>query len=199
MIQEREATGEPAYLATLEVRWMVAGPRPPEMLGWFARFPFVTERRVDRYLLHGQLAAGCALKIRGASLLEVKLQRDDEWVLEVPGLSAAGVKRCEKWSFPLAAVAGGAAVVSSWKQVHKTRWLSRPGGERAPCAAELTDIQVDGVESWTIGLEAPGSDERAWDALQAVAAALFADPLPAAPAAGSVAAMPYSEWLGSLG
>lgn len=196
MTQEREATEAAAYLSTLEVRWIVAGPRASETLRWFVRFPSVTERRVDRYLLHGQLAAGCALKIRGASLLELKLQRDDGRVLDVPGFAPAGVKRCEKWSFPLADVAGGLPVVSSWK-VHKTRWLSRPGGEQAPCAAELTDIRVDGVESWTIGLEAPGSDERAWDALRAAAADLFAEPLPAAPAAATVAAVPYSEWLGS--
>lgn len=57
----------------------------------------------------------------------MKLQRDDERVLEVPGLAAAGVKRCEKWSFPLADAAGGVPVVSSWKQVHKTRWLGSLG------------------------------------------------------------------------
>jgi hypothetical protein len=77
-------------------------------------------------------------------------------------------------------------------------WTLAPAHARSgdPIAIRLPRV---GVEPWTIGLEAPGSDERAWDALQAVAAALFAEPLPAAPAAGAVAAMPYSEWLGSLG
>ena len=187
---------------------MFPGPRPAATTLWLDRFPSTAEEREDLYLIHPQ-QAGVSVKIRGSSLLELKLQQEDSRILDIAGFATAGMKTCEKWSFRLAAAGGTAPAGGSWKQVRKNRRLSRfgqggrptgPGtadGEHAACEAELTDIRIDGQDWWTLGLEAFGSDTRAWDFLQAAAAALFADPLPADVPPGSSSAITYSEWLQS--
>lgn len=194
-------------LSTLEARWILPGLRPVGMTRWLSRFPTATEVREDLYLIADDLPR-LSVKIRGSSLLEIKLEEDDSRMLDIPGLATAGVRACKKWSFQLPADSTGMAERGGWRRVRKARRISRfspvigtvpgagpAGKDGAACAVELTDIEVDSEVWWTLGLEVAGPRAEAWEAMKTTAAALFADPLPASVGGCDSTSSSYSDWL----
>lgn len=205
------ASREPVVvsLATLEARFILPGRVPAAMVEWFARLPTTTEARQDHYLVHPRLDH-LSVKIRGLALLELKSEQDAARPLGVRGIGTLGVKSCEKWSFQLASSPAGSLDGSRWKAVGKTRRISRFSAQGTPleperavveartgCAVELTAVEVDGEDWWTIALEATGSGGRALDALGATAETLFSTPLPAQVHLTSSKTRSYSQWLRS--
>jgi hypothetical protein len=98
---------------------------------------------------------------------------------------------------------------AGWQPVRKRRRISRfsrvsgPAAARAPvpggeprCEVELTEVRTRGQDWWTLGFEATGPADLLHSELQATAALVFAQPLPAAVAPGPDYSRSYAAWLG---
>jgi hypothetical protein len=175
---------------SLEVRWLVHGHLETAVSQWFARFPAELESREDTYLLHPhQLRV--SVKLRGGRTLDVKVYRGSPGILDVSGRARARMERWQKWSFPTDSPGQVSADPASWTVVRKRRRISRfpphdgryqprvprTGGQLG-CAAELTEIRMDGEPWWTLGFEATGQAGLLRDELEAAVAAVFSHGLP---------------------
>ena len=72
---------------------------------------------------------------------------------------------------------------------------ARPGGE-PPSDVELTEIRTGGQDWWTLGFEVTGPADLLHSELQAIAALVFAQPIPGGVEAGPRESRSYLEWLG---
>lgn len=61
---------------------------------------------------------------------------------------------------------------------------------------ELTEVRARGQDWWTLGFEATGPADLLRSELQAAAALVFAQPLPAGVEPGLDYSRSYAEWLG---
>jgi hypothetical protein len=178
------------------------------MARWFARFPATTESREDMYLLDPQVR-GLSVKVRGGGALEVKVYRGSLGILQVPGRARGRLEAWQKWSFPFSPLRQDSADPAGWQPVRKRRLISRfslAGGSaaaRAPvrggeprCEVELTEVRTRGQDWWTLGFEATGPADLPHSELQATAALVFAQPLPAGVEPGLDTSRSYAEWLG---
>ena len=193
-------------VSSLEVRWIFLGELEPAVAGWFGRFPAVTESREDSYLMNPQLP-GLSVKIRGNWALEVKSHCGSQGILEVPGRARGHIQAWHKWSFPVSLSRPGRAAPAGWRQVRKTRRLSRfvlasgeivaysPALKQEPgCCVELTEICTQGQNWWSLGFEAAGPSDQLRSELIATATLVFAQPVPAAePGTDDFAS--YMQWL----
>jgi hypothetical protein len=193
---------------SLEVRWIFPGQLETAVARWFARFPATTESREDTYLLDPQLP-GLSVKVRAGGALEVKVYRGSPGILQVPGRARGRLEAWQKWSFPCSPPRPDSAGPAGWQPVRKTRRISRfplasgPAAARAPvpggeprCEVELTEVRTRGQHWWTLGFEATGPADLLHGELQATAALVFAQPLPAGVQAGPEYSRSYAEWLG---
>jgi hypothetical protein len=193
---------------SLEVRWIFPGPLETAVARWFSRFPAATESRQDTYLLDPQLR-GLSVKVRAGRALEVKVYRGSRGILQVPGRARGRLEAWQKWSFACSPLRQGSASPAGWQPVRKRRRISRfsrasgPAAARAPvpggepwCEAELTEVRTRGQDWWTLGFEATGPADLLHSELQAAAAFVFAQPLPAGVAPGPDYSRSYAEWLG---
>jgi hypothetical protein len=192
---------------TLEVRWIFPGQLETAVAGWFARFPATVESREDAYLLDPQLR-GLSVKVRGGRALEVKVYRGSPGILDLAGRAVGRIQDWEKWSFPCSPTDRG-GVTAGWQPVRKKRRISRFCSASGPvtghalgpcdephCEVELTDIRTSGQDWWTLGFEATGPADLLQSQLQAIAALVFAQPIPGGVEAGPRESRSYSEWLG---
>lgn len=151
-------------ISTLEVRWFLPGPVPPEAETWFASLgPEGTpESRTDRYLIPTE-SDDLGLKIREGRV-EAK-QRVGS--LGIRAMAAGGrVEAWRKWSL------GPADDIpeAGWVDVAKTRRqrVAVLMGPSARCALELAEIQTGGSRWWSVCLEASGPASRTrWAVLRA--------------------------------
>jgi hypothetical protein len=193
---------------SLEVRWIFPGQLETAVARWFARFPATTESREDTYLLDPQLG-GLSVKVRAGGALEVKVYRGSRGILQVPGRARGRLEAWQKWSFPCSPPRPDSAGPAGWQPVRKTRRISRfplasgPAAARAPvpggeprCEVELTEVRTRGQDWWTLGLEATGPAGLLRSELQAAAALVFAQPLPAGVQPSPDYSRSYAEWLG---
>jgi hypothetical protein len=193
---------------TLEVRWIFPGPLETAVAGWFARFPATVESREDAYLLDPQLR-GLSVKVRGGKALEVKVYLGSPGVLDLAGRAVGLMQDWEKWSFPCSPLNQGSVGPAGWQPVRKRRRISRFRSATGPvtghvlgpcdephCEVELTDIRTHGQDWWTLGFEATGPADLLHSELQAIAALVFAQPIPGGLEAGPRESRSYSEWLG---
>ena len=193
---------------SLEVRWIFPGQLEAAVAGWFARFPALTESREDTYLLDPRLH-GLSVKVRGGGVLEVKVYCGCLGILEVAGRARGRVESWQKWSFPFSPLGPGSGKAAGWRPVRKRRRISRfslasgqleargPGpGEQPRCEVELTEVQTCGQDWWTLGFEATGPADLLPSELQATAALVFAQALPADMKPGPQHSRSYAEWLG---
>ena len=207
-------TAEPPHglvteaVRSLEVRWIFPGQLETAVARWFSRFPATTESREDTYLLDPQLR-GLSVKVRAGGALEVKVYRGSPGILQVPGRARGRLEAWEKWSFPCRPLRQDSAGPAGWQPVRKRRRISRfsrasgpaaaratvPGGEPW-CQVELTEVRTRGQGWWTLGFEATGPDDLLHGELQATAALVFAQPLPAGVEPGPDYSRSYAEWLG---
>jgi hypothetical protein len=193
---------------SLEVRWIFPGQLETAVARWFARFPATTESREDTYLLDPQMR-GLSVKVRAGRALEVKAYRGSRGILQVPGRARGRLEAWQKWSFPYGPLRPDSAGPAGWQPVRKRRRISRfplasgpaaapapvPGGEPC-CAVELTEVRTRGQDWWTLGFEATGPVDLLHGELQATAALVFAQPLPAGVEPGPDYSRSYAEWLG---
>jgi hypothetical protein len=205
---------EPPYspvteaVRSLEVRWIFPGQLETAVARWFARFPATTESREDTYLLDPQLR-GLSVKVRGGGALEVKVYRGSPGILQVPGRARGRLEAWQKWSFPFSPLRQDSAHPAGWQPVRKRRRISRfdlasgPAAAHAPlpgaeprCEAELTEVRTRGQDWWTLGFEATGPADLPHSELQATAALVFAQSLPASVEPGLDYSRSYAEWLG---
>jgi hypothetical protein len=193
---------------SLEARWIFPGQLETAVARWFARFPATTESREDMYLLDPQMR-GLSVKVRGGGALEVKVYRGSLGILRVPGRARGRLEAWQKWSFPFSPLRQDSADPVGWQPVRKRRRISRfslasgsaaarapvPGGEPR-CEVELTEVRTRGQHWWTLGFEATGPADLLHSELQATAALVFAQPLPAGMEPGLDHSRSYAEWLG---
>jgi hypothetical protein len=209
-------TAEPPHspvteaVRSLEARWIFPGPLETAVARWFSRFPATTESREDTYLLDPQLR-GLSVKVRAGRALEVKVYCGSRGILQVPGRARGRLEAWQKWSFPGSPPRPGSVGPAGWQPVRKTRRISRfsrasglaaarapvPGGEPC-CEVELTEVRTRGQDWWTLGFEATGPADLLHGELQAAAALVFAQPLPAGMEPGPDHSRSYAEWLGRL-
>jgi hypothetical protein len=207
-------TAEPPHspvteaVRSLEARWIFPGQLETAVASWFSRFPATTETREDSYLLDPQLR-GLSVKVRAGGALEVKVYRGSRGILQVPGRARGRLEAWQKWSFPCTPLHQDSADPAGWQPVHKRRRISRfsrasgPAAARAPvptgepcCEVELTEVRTRGQDWWTLGFEATGPADLLHRELQATAALVFAQPLPAGVEPGPDHSRSYAEWLG---
>jgi hypothetical protein len=197
-----------AAVLSLEVRWIFPGQLEAAVARWFSRFPATTESREDMYLLDPQMR-GLSVKVRAGGALEVKVYRGSPGILQVPGRARGHLEAWQKWSFPCRPLRQDGADPVGWQPVRKRRRISRfsrgsgsaaarapaPGGEPR-CEVELTQVRTRGQGWWTLGFEATGPADLLHSELQATAALVFAQPLPAGVEPGPDYSRSYAEWLG---
>ena len=194
---------------SLEVRWVFSGDLPASVLEWLGPFPAAAEQRVDCYLVAPRLP-GISLKIRDATLLDVKVAQGGKGIL---GLRHGGRGRLQTWeklSFPFDASAPRSIDGSGWVCVEKLRRrrsftsvtgqaVERPLGDidSPGCAVELTEVHVGGDVAWTLAFEARGASGELMGDLRATASHLLHDSPPAGVRLGLRDSMSYMRWLRS--
>jgi hypothetical protein len=207
-------TAEPPHspvteaVRSLEARWIFPGQLETAVARWFSRFPATTESREDTYLLDPHLS-GLSVKVRAGGALEVKVYHGSPGILQVPGRARGRLEAWQKWSFPCSPLRPGSAGPAGWQPVRKRRRISRfsrasgPAAARAPvpglkpwCEVELTEVRTRGQDWWTLGFEATGPADLLRSELQATAALVFAQPLPAGVEPGPGYSRSYADWLG---
>ena len=207
-------TAEPPHspvteaVRSLEVRWIFPGQLETAVARWFSRFPATTESREDTYLLDPQMR-GLSVKVRAGAALQAKVFRGSRGILQLPGRARGRLEAWQKWSFPCRPLRQDSAAPAGWQPVRKSRRISRfsrasgPAAARAPapggepwCEVELTEVRTRGQDWWTLGFEATGPADLLHGELQATAALVFAQPLPAGVQPGPDYSRSYAEWLG---
>jgi hypothetical protein len=194
-------------IRSLELRWIFPGQLRDAVARWFGRFPAALESRQDAYLLDPPLR-GLSVKVRGGGPFEVKVYRGSPGILDVAGRACGRMECWQKWSFPCDPHGRGGGEPAGWRLVHKTRRISRfllasgswraglPGrGDEPGCAVEVTEVRLHGEAWWTLGFEATGPAGTLRSQLEAAAALVFADTLPAGVEFGTHDCRSYAEWL----
>ena len=124
--------------------------------------------------------------------------RGSPGILDVPGRARGRMQYWQKWSFPFGPPCRGSTAPDSWRRIRKRRWTCRfalTGG--AGCAAEVAEIRTRHQDWWTLGLEAAGPAERLRTALEATAAVVFTQAVPADMELRLDDSMSYAEWIRS--
>lgn len=177
------------------------------MIDWFNPHVMEIETREDLYLI-GRGIQGLSVKLRGGTVLDIKVSSGSPGALEVANHAQGRLQAWKKWSFPLTASPETGASSSDWVRVGKRRRIGRfsfvdgdpvPQVSRASdnmktCAVELTDIESREESWWTLGFEAAGDPGTRKDAIEATASLLFSELLPA----GELNvddSMSYADWL----
>ena len=206
--------GQRPIKTSAEVRWIIEGFVPEEVLDQFRRHTLCVHEDVrrDRYLVFPS-CDGTGVKLRQGRL-EIKARRGMPARASYPNGVAGWAETWEKW-WSMAAVGQAlAAEISAedahWVVVEKERWLRVyaaagggfdvvPVGRRlkAGCLIELTRVSIHGAPWWTIGLEAFGPADRVAGLLQGVAEMYFATERLSQPL-GLRGSCSYSGWLGRL-
>ncbi len=200
-----ENTAATQPVPSLEVRWILPGELHDAMTEWFSRFRPEGEWRRDSYLL-GPGMSKMSVKVRAGRALETKVYGGSPGMLGVPGQPRGRLQCWQKWSFPIRPVMLEHG--DGWRTVDKTRYISRlplhpgriaanshdPAGQ-ARCAVELTKVRAHGLAWWSLALEATGPPDLLRGQLEATAAFLFCQGLPAGVELRIDDSWSYAEWL----
>lgn len=192
----------------MEVRWLHPGGPAPALIEWFTPFVDEYETREDAYLV-AEHVQGISVKIRGGARLDIKVAGGDGGVLAVAGQERGRAQYWKKWSFPTPGVSDDDVVGLNWVRVGKRRRIGRfsvrngvaaphagdSGRDETTCAVEVTDVLKGAQRWWTIGFEAAGDRETLRGTLDATAALLLGDPLPAGLDLQVADSISYAEWL----
>ncbi len=194
-------------VASLEVRWIIAGCLDAAMSEWLGRFPAALESREDSYLLDPHLR-GIAVKVRAAGALDVKVYGGSPGTLDAAERVRGRIEAWRKWSFPCGPIGRRRGDPAGWMPVRKSRRISRfslasgtarcdlPGPGMEPgCDVELTEVLADGQAWWSLGFEATGPASLLRDELEAAAVLVFAQALPGGLELGTADSRSYVEWL----
>ena len=194
-------------VASLEVRWIIAGPLDSAVSEWFGRFQAAMESREDSYLLDPQLR-GLAVKVRAAGALDVKVYRGSPGTLDVAQRAHGRIESWRKWSFPCGPIGDRRGDPAGWMTIRKNRQVSLfslvhgqarsslPGpGKKPGCEVELTEILAADQAWWSLGFEAIGPANLLREELEAAAALVFAQAMPGGVELGAANSRSYAEWL----
>ncbi len=172
---------------TSEVRWFAHGPLPPDVQAWFTGGGTMgaVERRSDTYQLYGLDDIG--VKRRHRTTLEVKVRRTlgaslnlgeglegrvEEWSRWEPG-EEDGI-----WQSGDRGWIGVQKVIYTRSFLPADREVILPAVHTnrlyAGCDVEIAEVMADGIDMWTLALEAFGPTTRrqraltsSWRTLQA--------------------------------
>jgi hypothetical protein len=202
-----DAPAEAGEPPTVEVRWIRPGVADARMHEWFRRFPAATESRADDYLISPDLD-GVSVKIRGGRALEVKMYRGGRGVLAVPGQVRGFLEVWQRWSFPVAVLGRDVHDSTTWRPVRKVRRITffaasegrlsarvPAAGRAIGCAVELTEVTAPDGTWWTLGFEATGPPDELPSLVEATAALMFQQPLPADLELSAADCGSYHGWL----
>jgi hypothetical protein len=192
---------------SLEVRWIVDGPTPEEMVRWAGPFEGTAEERDDRYLM-GLPTTELGVKIRDGASLDTKTFQGSPGVLSMAG-AGGRLEFWERRSLALDAdhIPGDDAAM--WRTVSKIRRrrsfrmldgrvIERPlaDAELPGCTVELTDVIMGGRAWWTFALEASGSPSEVLEEdVRRTAELFFADPVPGGVPFDLAHSESYVQWL----
>ena len=192
---------------SLEVRWILPGQLDMAVAGWFGGSPLEMESREDDYLLDPDMG-GLSVKVRAGRALEVKAFRGSAGILDFPGRARGRMQYWQKWSFPFRPLSQNSSVQDGWRPVRKQRRISRysltgrrittPPRELAEggwCAVELTELRAHHQDWWSLGFEATGPGDLLRTGLEATAALVFTQALPAGVELRMENSASYAEWL----
>ena len=191
----------------MEVRWLRAGVLAPSLIEWFSPFVDELEMREDAYLVADHVR-GISVKIRGGERLDIKVVGGDGGVLDVAGRARGRPQYWTKWSFPTPSVSEEDVLGLNWVRVGKRRRIGRfsvrngvaaaHGKDPArdmTCAVEVTEVLKGEERWWTVGFEAAGDRDGLRATLDATAALLLGDHLPAGLDLRLADSISYAEWL----
>jgi hypothetical protein len=148
------------------------------------------------------------VKIRGGRALEVKAYRGSPGILEVAGRARGRMESWQKWSFPFSPLSQNSGDPAGWRPLRKRRRISRFSlasgqivahtpelGQQPRCEVELTEVHTSGQDWWSLGFEATGPAGLLRGTLEATAALVFAQALPAGVEPGPDESRSYAKWL----
>lgn len=186
---------------------MRPGGLAPALIEWFTPFVDEVETREDAYLV-AEHVKGISVKIRGGERLEIKVAGGDGGVLDVAGRARGRTEYWQKWSFRTPVVPEDDVEGPNWVRVGKQRRIGRfsvRNGVATPheddparddtCAVEVTEVLKRDERWWTIGFEAAGEHDALRRTLDATAALLLSNPVPAELDLQIADSISYSEWL----
>lgn len=181
-------------LITAELRWFFRGRLPQKVGHWFQAesTPTFEGSREDLYF---NLMEGDALGVKAREgKLEIKHRTEDLGLKTLSENISGHLEKWAKWSFEIAEEEINFLKTSiskdSWISVKKSRWLKR----YEACNVELTEIEVDLQNWWTLGFEAFGKESNIVHDLQiAVEQSLINNPFPIALKAAD--SFSYPKWL----
>jgi hypothetical protein len=174
--------------ASLELRWFCSGALPKSIAQWFGSdslggYLSPPEEREDVYLL----VPNCdylGVKLRGKTL-EVKWRQGELGAMQFGNRWEGKAEKWLKWvcADTMAPVPADILATGQWVGVKKKRsqrlyQVSAPGAlmsvpVEAPipqgCSVEVTQLNINGSASWSLGFEAFGSESCLTENLQTVA------------------------------
>jgi hypothetical protein len=195
---------------TLEVRWFLDGPVPDPVVDWIRSLGAEAESaRTDLYLVSDDPAMNVKLR---EGKVQTKHRIGDrtpiQFADEVEGIQ----ERWVKWSFPTAEQHHDLFEddpTGLWVPVHKERLRLEISPEEqsdllsrliepdpAEAKIELTEVRSQGVETWTICMEAEGSPDALPGTLQQMGNYLFSQGTP--PALTAEDSYGYAQWIHGL-
>jgi hypothetical protein len=164
---------------TAELRWFFRRPPPDPVVAWFeAAGAGPAEARGDLYLVLRETDA-LGIKTRGGTdRLEFKLRPRPAETVALPEGVSGQREEWQRWSFsrsPLCRLLPRLGLpAAGWRAVAKERrTVSVPFRGDAGCRVELTALETDGQNWWTVGFEAYGPDADRVAALTAAAERFF--------------------------
>lgn len=187
-------------LITIELRWFYPGTIPTQIEHWFNQESLggqieSPETREDWYL-YLPTCDYLGIKLRQGKL-EIKWRQAEFKVLRFGDFVEGKAEKWAKWTcedptskcFIPAEVAGK----ESWLSVKKKR------SQRvyADCAVELTQLDINGKDWWSLAFEATGEDDKLMDNLQTVASQVFQS-YPGSKLQGKDS-FAYPSWLSGVG
>jgi hypothetical protein len=182
-------------VSSLEVRWILPGQLDLAVAGWFGRSGPESEAREDAYLIDPDLG-GLSVKVRGGRALEVKQFQGSPGVRDCPGRARGRLQYWQKWSFPFDPSGQDTGDTGGWRRIRKQRRISRFAlVDEVRCAVELTEIRMHYQEWWSLGFEATGPAGLLRSGLEATAALVFAQYLPADVELRIDDSTSYADWL----
>ena len=189
------------------MRWLRPGGLAPSLIEWFTPFVDEVETREDAYLV-AEHVTGISVKLRGGERLEIKVAGGDGGVLDVARRARGRTQYWKKWSFRTPVVSEEDVEGPNWVRVGKHRRIGRfsvRNGVATPhaddpargdtCAVEVTEVLKLEERWWTIGFEAAGDHDALRGTLDATAALLLSNPVPAGLDLRIADSISYSEWL----
>jgi len=195
---------------TLEVRWFLDGPPPDAVVDWIRSLGAEADSaRTDLYLVSNDPAMNVKLR---EGKVQTKHRIGDrtpiQFADEVEGIQ----ERWVKWSFPTVEQHHDLFEddpTGLWVPVHKERLrlelspteqsdlLSRLiEPDPAEAKIELTEVRSQGVQTWTICMEAEGQPDALPGTLQQMGNYLFAQGTP--PALTAADSYGYAQWIQGL-